>query len=47
VSSINLAGLDRVMVVFAVGASERNLLIRQYKIAFKKSGTKGVCQAGN
>jgi len=40
VSSINLAGLDRVLMVLAAGVSERSLLIRQYKVAFKKSGTK-------
>jgi Brix domain len=44
VSSINLAGLDRVLAVFAAGSSERSLLLRQYRIAFKKSGTK-VCFA--
>lgn len=38
--SINLAGLDRVLVAYAAGTSERSLLLRQYRIAFKKSGTK-------
>eukprot|EP00879_Flechtneria_rotunda_P021146 GHRR01022278.1.p3 GENE.GHRR01022278.1~~GHRR01022278.1.p3 ORF type:complete len:158 (+),score=66.93 GHRR01022278.1:1234-1707(+) len=40
VSSVNLAGLDRVLMAFAAGGSERSLLLRQYRIAFKKSGTK-------
>eukprot|EP00878_Enallax_costatus_P022497 GHUV01023868.1.p1 GENE.GHUV01023868.1~~GHUV01023868.1.p1 ORF type:complete len:167 (+),score=70.20 GHUV01023868.1:1370-1870(+) len=40
VESINLAGLDRVLVAYAAGTSERSLLLRQYRIAFKKSGTK-------
>eukprot|EP00877_Chromochloris_zofingiensis_P000399 jgi/Chrzof1/1035/Cz01g37260.t1 len=38
VDTINLAGLDRVMVVVAIG--DKDLLIRQYSIKFKKSGTK-------
>ncbi|KAF6250832.1 Brix domain-containing protein [Scenedesmus sp. NREL 46B-D3] len=40
VEQVNLAGLDRVVVAYAAGASERSLLLRQYRIAFKKSGTK-------
>ncbi|WIA12819.1 hypothetical protein OEZ85_006448 [Tetradesmus obliquus] len=40
VEQVNLAGLDRVLVAYAAGTSERSLLLRQYKIAFKKSGTK-------
>lgn len=40
VDSVNLAGLDRVLVVYAAGSSDRSILIRQYRIAFKKSGTK-------
>jgi len=40
VDSINLAGLDRVLVVYAAGSSDRSLMLRQYRIAFKKSGTK-------
>lgn len=40
VDSVNLAGLDRVLVVYAAGSSDRSVLIRQYRIAFKKSGTK-------
>jgi hypothetical protein len=40
VSSINLAGLDRVMLAVAGGPSERSLLLRQYRIAYKRSGTK-------
>lgn len=38
VASINLAGLDRVLVVFALG--EAGVLVRQYGIRCKKSGTK-------
>lgn len=40
VESINLAGLDRVMVAYAAGSSERSLLLRQYRISYKKSGTR-------
>ena len=40
VESINLAGLDRVMVAYAAGSSERSLLLRQYRIGYKKSGTR-------
>lgn len=40
VESVNLAGLDRVLVVYAAGSSDRSLLLRQYRIGFKKSGTK-------
>jgi hypothetical protein len=40
VEQVNLAGLDRVLVAYAAGTNERSLLLRQYKIAFKKSGTK-------
>jgi hypothetical protein len=43
VESVNLAGLDRVLVAYAAGSSDRSLLLRQYRIAFKKSGTK-VCK---
>jgi hypothetical protein len=43
VEQVNLAGLDRVIVAYAAGASERSLLLRQYRIAFKKSGTKVCC----
>jgi hypothetical protein len=49
VDSVNLAGLDRVLVAYAAGSSERSLLLRQYRIGFKKSGTKvssrRICQA--
>lgn len=44
VESVNLAGLDRVLVAYAAGSSDRSLLLRQYRIGFKKSGTK-VCMA--
>lgn len=37
---MNLAGLDRVLVAYASGSSDRSLLLRQYRIGFKKSGTK-------
>lgn len=40
VESINLVGLDRVLVAYAAGSSDRSLLLRQYRIQFKKSGTK-------
>jgi hypothetical protein len=40
VQNINLAGLDRVIVVFAAGDTDKSLLLRQYSIAFKRSGTK-------
>jgi hypothetical protein len=43
VEQVNLAGLDRVIVAYAAGASERSLLLRQYRTAFKKSGTKVRC----
>lgn len=38
VSAVNLAGLDR--VIMAVAASETKVLLRQYVIKLKKSGTK-------
>lgn len=38
VTSINLAGLDRVMVAYAVGDTQ--VLLRQFVIKFKKSGTR-------
>jgi hypothetical protein len=40
VESINLVGLDRVLVAYAAGSSDRSLLLRQYRIQFKKSGTR-------
>ncbi|KAF8067235.1 choline monooxygenase [Scenedesmus sp. PABB004] len=40
VESVNLAGLDRVVVAYAAGGGERGLLLRQYRLAYKKSGTK-------
>lgn len=43
VESLNLAGLDRVLVAYAAGTTDRSLLLRQYRVAFKKSGTKVCC----
>jgi hypothetical protein len=40
VESINLAGIDRVVVAFAL--DDTRALLRQYSIKFKKSGTKVI-----
>lgn len=39
VTNINLAGLDRVIAVFAAGDTERSLLLRQYRLRLKKGAT--------
>jgi hypothetical protein len=42
VDSLNLAGLDRVIAVFAAGDTEASLLIRQYRLRLKKGASPKV-----
>ncbi|GBF90989.1 hypothetical protein Rsub_03844 [Raphidocelis subcapitata] len=45
VDSVNLAGLDRVIAVFAAGDTESSLLIRQYRLRLKKGASPKVPRA--
>ena len=45
VDAVNLAGLDRVIAVFAAGDTEESLLIRQYRLRYKKGATPRVPRA--
>jgi hypothetical protein len=42
VTALNLAGLDRVIAVFAAGDTEDSLLLRQYRIRLKKGANPKV-----
>jgi hypothetical protein len=45
ISAINLAGIDRVIAVFAAGDTEDSLLLRQYRLRLKKGAHPRVPRA--